>query len=415
MKEKSTKKAKVVKQEKKPIKGKKNLSGYFVGKTLYVDVTLKNIDSKNILKFDSQLSDLLKSKEKFDIVFNMEKVESCSSSVLRRMIMLKNAGYNVKIINAGRKLYDIFAVVGFEKLVHIGTKKLNFSTKNMKEFATGGNGKIYEFSRDEILKIYFDRQSEEKIEQGMKNAKIAFTLGLPVAIPFASVLTDQGIGIIYEKVTGKCLADAIHNNKKYFETGVRELTKLAKLLASTHFGDEPVTNIKEGFVDGLKPIAKFLPKAYVDAYNIAIEMLPENDTAIHGDFHAKNIMLEGDELLLIDVDDFGSGHPIWDVASVYTAYKFLSDKGDEEETFARTGLSVNEAARAWDIFIDEYFKGISKRETQRRINAASLYGLLRTAKMYSNHFELTNLKDPTTKFVVDMVKQLLENSCVTHL
>lgn len=415
MKTKGGKKSTVEKKPKKAVNSKSGLKGYLEGNTLYVDIPLKNIDSSNITKFDKQLQDIIENKQKWDIVFNMEKVEACSSSVLRRMIMLKNAGYNIKIINAGRKLYDIFAVVGFEKIVHIGTKKLNINTKNLKEFATGGNGKIYQFTRDEILKIYYDFQSEDKIEQGMKNAKIAFTKGLPVAIPYASVKTDQGMGIIYEKVTGKSLAEAMHNNKKYFETGAREMTKLCRQLATTHLDDDGLTNVKEGFVDGLKPVAKFLPKHYVDAYNIAIEMLPETDTAVHGDFHAKNIMLEGSELLLIDVDDFGCGHPIWDVGSMYTAYKFLSDKGDEDETFAMVGMNVKEAARVWEIFCEEYFKGISKRETQRRIQAASWYGSIRTAKLYANRFELTTLKDPTTKFVVEMVKQLLDNSVMEHL
>lgn len=415
MKTKGGKKSEVAKKPKKAMKNASGLKGYLEGNTLYVSIPHKTIDSSNITKFDKQLEDIIKHKQKWDIVFDMEKVEACSSSVLRRMVMLKNAGYNIKIINAGRKLYDIFAVVGFDKIVHIGTKKLNINTKNMKQFAEGGNGKIYEFTRDEILKIYYDFQSEEKIERGMHNAKLAFTKGLPVAIPYASVKTDQGIGIIYEKVTGKSLAATMHNNKKYFDTGAREMTKLCLQLATTHFGDEELTNVKLGFVNGLDPIAKFLPPHYVDAYNIAIEMLPETDTAVHGDFHAKNIMLEGNELLLIDVDDFGSGHPIWDVGSMYTAYKFLSDKGDEDETFAMVGMNVGEAARVWDIFCEEYFKGVGKRETQRRINAASWYGAIRTAKLYANRFELTTMKDPTTKFVVEMVKQLLDFSVMEHL
>lgn len=245
-----------------------------------------------------------------DVVFDMELVEYVSSSVLRRLIALKNAGYNVTVINCSRKLYDIFAIVGFEKLIHIGTKRLQIKTNKMKEIATGGNGKIYDFSRDEILKIYYETISDERAEKGMQNAKKAFNKGLPVAIPFAMVETDQGKGIIYEKLKGKSLAHEMHTNPRYFKTGAIELVKLCKTLGSTHFEPGELSSVRETFINGLDPIKKFLPPHYVDAYNIAIESIPETNTAVHGDLHAGNVILEGNDLLLIDTDDFGSGHPI---------------------------------------------------------------------------------------------------------
>ena len=413
---KGTKNSNITTQKTKKKKSNKIIETKSEGNNIYVKINLKSIDSSNITKFDSKLRNFLAGKKKFNITFDMDDVDYASSTILRRMVMIKNGGNNVKIVNANRKLYDIFAVVGLDKMIEIGTKKLNISTKKLKQFATGGNGKIYNFTRDEILKIYFDFQSEEKIIHGMENAKMAFNKGLPVVIPYASVQTDQGVGVIYERVGGKSLADAMHNNKKFFDKGAIAMTQLCKRLATTHFEEtDKMTYVKDGYVNGLDPIKKFLPKRLVDAYNIAIEVMPNTNTAVHGDFQGRNILLDGSELLLIDLDDFGLGHPIWDVASAYTAYGFLNEKGDEDETYAMVGLNVAEAGRAWKIFTDEYFKDIGKREAQRRINAAKWYGSLRGAKLYSNRFVLTTLKDPTTKFVVEMVRNLLEYSVGEHL
>ena len=41
---------------------------------------------------------------------------------------------------------------------------------------------------------------------------------------------------------------------------------------------------------------------------------------LHGDFHAKNIMLQNGESLLIDMDTLCHGHPIFELASMYNVY-----------------------------------------------------------------------------------------------
>lgn len=275
----------------------------------------------------------------------MDMVDYVSSSCLRRFLGLKKLGYNVTIINCGRKLYDIFAVVGFEKMIHIGTKKLQIDTSKMKQIATGGNGKIYNFTRDEVLKIYYDSVSDERVENGMVNAKKAFNKGLPVVIPFAMVETDQGKGVIYEKVTGKSLAEEMHTNPKYFKKGALGLINLCKQLGSTEFEPGELSSIRETYINGLDPIKKLLPPHYVDAYNIAVECIPETYTAVHGDLHAGNVMIEGNELLLIDVDDFGCGHPIWDACSFYTAYYCLWEIDNEKESMDFIGMTPKQAGK----------------------------------------------------------------------
>ena len=41
---------------------------------------------------------------------------------------------------------------------------------------------------------------------------------------------------------------------------------------------------------------------------------------MHGDYHVKNVMLQNDESLLIDMDTLCHGHPIFELASMYNAY-----------------------------------------------------------------------------------------------
>ena len=40
--------------------------------------------------------------------------------------------------------------------------------------------------------------------------------------------------------------------------------------------------------------------------------MPDCSTLIHGDYHANNILVADDELIMIDMGDVSVGHPIFD-------------------------------------------------------------------------------------------------------
>ncbi len=43
-------------------------------------------------------------------------------------------------------------------------------------------------------------------------------------------------------------------------------------------------------------------------------------TLLHGDYHLKNIMMSGEELMLIDMDTLCFGDPIFEMATMYNSY-----------------------------------------------------------------------------------------------
>ena len=56
------------------------------------------------------------------------------------------------------------------------------------------------------------------------------------------------------------------------------------------------------------------------------EAIPEDDHMLHGDYHTKNIVLSGGEVLVIDMDTLSVGHPIFDLVQMYNAYIGYSEK-----------------------------------------------------------------------------------------
>ena len=83
-----------------------------------------------------------------------------------------------------------------------------------------------------------------------------------------------------------------------------------------------------------------------------VKAVPEDHHMLHGDYHTKNLMLQGDEVLLIDMDTLCIGHPVFELASMYNAYvgfglidpdiisKFMGLPAETCQTFWRRSLEL---------------------------------------------------------------------------
>jgi anti-sigma regulatory factor (Ser/Thr protein kinase) len=60
-----------------------------------------------------------------------------------------------------------------------------------------------------------------------------------------------------------------------------------------------------------------------------VEAVPHDDHMLHGDYHTKNLELQNDEVLLIDMDTLAVGHPIFELASMFNAFVGFSEQNHE--------------------------------------------------------------------------------------
>lgn len=376
---------------------------------------VKDVSGDFLKKFDKKINDQIKANNVKKIVFDMEGVKRITSAIIRRWLRMQNYGFDIEIINTEKEVATILAITNLDKIVHVVHKRPKINTKGLKEISRGAYGKVYDYSPDEILKVYYGYLGEEQILRGVQNAKVAFQHGLPVAIPYATVDTSEGIGVLFEKVKGKGLSDEIHGNTKIIPQKMKEMVRLAKHISGTVFQPGELTSIKDLYIDALDPIRRQVPAAYIDAYKIAIESMPDVNTAVHGDLATVNVLDDGFDLMLVDMDTFSFAHPIWDIASMYTAHYYVYLKGNEEETFLYTRMNCNENKQVWEAFEKEYFKGVGKKETQRRVNAAANFGLLRAAALYCQKIDKYDKTNPMHVEFLNYVKPILEMSVMKNL
>ena len=92
-----------------------------------------------------------------------------------------------------------------------------------------------------------------------------------------------------------------------------------------------------------------------------VDGIPAATTCVHGDLQMSNVIRtpEGEDLW-IDLGDFGYGHPLLDVAMWY----FLTKLNTEERARDLFHLGLDELARAWDFFAEEYADAPSPADRQ---------------------------------------------------
>ena len=100
---------------------------------------------------------------------------------------------------------------------------------------------------------------------------------------------------------------------------------------------------------------------------------------LHGDLHIKNIMFLDGETLLIDMDTLCSGHPIYELAFIYNAYKGFG-VADPEEVRRFLKISPELAYKLLRRILALYLETESEERIDEVEQKASVIGLLRVLR-----------------------------------
>ena len=80
--------------------------------------------------------------------------------------------------------------------------------------------------------------------------------------------------------------------------------------------------------------------------------IPKKNTLVHGDFHTGNMMVQGDEIMLIDTDDVAQGDPIIDMAGIALTFEYIST---DERALHTLRMTMDEMRRYYDAFLKDYY------------------------------------------------------------
>ena len=271
------------------------------------------IDSNNASEFEKEL--LAELPKELDA----SMLEYISSAGLRVLLKLTKTVGEVTINNVSSEVYDIFDVTGFTNILNVNKALREISIEGKKIIGKGGNGTVYRFDDETIVKVYRPDISLVTIDRERAYARAAFVAGIPSVIAYDMVKVGDSYGVVYEAMNSDNLGRAISNDPGHTDDYVAKYVALAKKLHSTPIKNSSIISLKDFLMRKADHtfMREYLEQNEIDVLKDIINAMADRDTLVHGDLHPGNIMLQDGELMLIDMGEVTLGVPIYDVAAVY--------------------------------------------------------------------------------------------------
>ena len=320
--------------------------------TLYLGGEINSYNADNIEK---EIKETLEKQQFKSLVLDFSSVTYISSAGLRIILKLKQQYNNVSIIETSLEVYDIFSMTGFVNIMDIkkGLKRVFLSGAEV--IGDGYYSTVYRVDKDTIIKVFNRVSDPEQIERELRLAKEAFILGIPTAISFDIVRVDDGkLGVRFEMLDCESLKNMVVKYPERMNEFLDKYAALLKKMNTTECLDPNIPDMKAHYLRKLEKIKAWLPDDVNEKLLKMFNAIPDRKTLIHGDCHFKNIMVQKDELLLIDMDTLSVGYPIFEWAALYAPYcAFNEDEPGNSLRFF--GIKDEDAEKLYYALLKLYF------------------------------------------------------------
>ena len=335
-----------------------------------------SVDSTNAPQFEEELLSAISGDQ---LTIDAEDLTYISSAGLRVLLKAKKAlSKDLTMINVTPEVYDILDMTGFTQILKIKKAIRRISVDGLSVIGRGQTASVYRLDADTIVKVFRPGIDFGMVQNEIAKAKVAFMHGIPTAISYDVVQVGECYGVVYELLNARDLADCMKDDPDHMEEYIRMFADLIRQMHATEVSAEQFVSSRATTLGAL-PYMKgriFNDEEY-EKVKAIVENIPERKTFIHGDCHMGNVMLQGKELMFIDLSCAGCGHPIFDLMSMYLTA--ACHQGELLSSYTK-----EEAYHIWKVFLsaylqteDEAFLAKAEEQVAAFSSARFLLGLLR--------------------------------------
>ncbi len=328
------------------------MSASIINNALTFDLSGR-IDSNNSDQFEQDVRSELSLVDDVGLAFDATKLEYISSAGLRVLLKFKKETKRpVKIFNVSDEVFDILDVTGFTEILDVERTMREISIRGCKLISSAINGEIYKLSDDEMIKVFAKTVTLEDIKKERSLAQAALISGIPTLIPYDVVKCESGNGIIFEKAEMSSLSYILSHEPGRLSELAERLAALMRELHTTNVNTEKFPDIKDRYREWLK-YSGILDDSKVQIYSTLISNIPDSDTYVHGDINLNSVMVQGDELLLLDMAGSAHGNSLFDLQGLFASLVAIerTDNGYCRRSF---GISAEACLKFWNIFFRKY-------------------------------------------------------------
>ncbi len=311
------------------------------------------IDSANAAQVERALAEKLAGEKPEVLTLDLAKLSYISSAGLRILLHLrKNAG-DMRLVNVSSEVYEILEMTGFTEMMRVEKAMKTVSIEGCEEIGHGANGSVYRIDKDTVVKVYRDPDALDAIRQEREKAKLALILGIPTAISYDVIRVGEGYGTVFELLNARSFSRIIATEPERLNWCIREFAELLRKIHDTVVPAGKLPDLRETVLGWVRFLLDYLPEAAGKKLTALVEAVPHDDHMIHGDYHTKNLELQNDEVLLIDMDTLSVGNPIFELGSIYNSFIGFYEL-DPDGIHRFQGFSFDTARRFWRGFLSAY-------------------------------------------------------------
>ena len=244
----------------------------------------------------------------------------------------------------------------------------SFRTLNESDFRLirkGRTASVYELSQDRILKLFLPSIPFTLISQEMRLAHAAHELNIPCPDAYEIVRYRNGYGIVMDRLPGTSLEEAIKTHPETRSEMIDRFTASVRAIHQIPAAKEPFPNLRNLCISLSEELApSFCTKEEAEKIRSVFEIIPDQNTFLHGDCHPANVMIAGKELRFIDFTLSGYGHPVFDHLCLYSHLVFLPSFLTEAQCRESLGMTEKEAEALFDQYLRTYYSHLEEDRFQ---------------------------------------------------
>lgn len=320
-----------------------------------VIVLLGKITTNNAQAFEQTIFRLREQHPQGTLTIDADALEYTSSAGLRVFMKLLKREGDLAIVNVSPEVYDVFQTTGFTQLMTVRKRLREVSLEGATMLGRGGNGEVWRLDAETVIKVYNEGTSLQKIEAENKHATAAFTTGLPCAIAFDTVRVGSRYGIVFELLDAQTVGAAVNADPSRIPELGRKMGELLREMHGTHMTADVLPTIEDKmgvWIDYLEE--RYLSHDDAELMRQVVAAIPKADTLLHLDFHEGNVMIQGDELILIDLDDICVGNPLYDLMNHYSSHVIATAQTPEVVRHTMS-MEVSEALAMYNQTLKTYY------------------------------------------------------------
>ena len=190
-------------------------------------------------------------------------------------------------------------------------KEMALSTIKCPRIAEGASAEIFTWDEDKILKLYHEGASSGEAEQEAACASIAYDAGVNTPAVIDTITVENRQGIIFERVHGVTMLEAIIANPQQLISYAHLLAELQVDMHARTASKLPLQCQRLQYqIQSRSGLAEEIKVALLED----LDQLQDDNVICHGDLHPENILLTAEKPVIIDWVDATQGSPLVDAA-----------------------------------------------------------------------------------------------------